>query len=70
MSQVTIIAVSQPFYERFLSNIHRNDGNVRGNKTAILADLEYAGSGCNMQIFLDSHGHRHGVALVPDPSKI
>ena len=32
-------------YERFLLNVHENDGNYAGNKNVISADLEYVDEG-------------------------
>ena len=37
------IAVSQKLYERFISNFHRNDVNMAGNKNFISADLKNVG---------------------------
>ena len=33
------IALSEPLYDRFLTNFHKNCGNVTGDKNVISADL-------------------------------
>ena len=46
---VTEIALSQLLYNRFLPNLHRNDGNMVGNKNVTSADFQNVGEGHRLQ---------------------